>query len=168
MRRLLLVVMLVLGLATAVGQQQHVWRGATASELEAVLPMRAPVEKERIETEMRTATGVIDEQKRIIASVVLITAGYSADGKYSHFLVVQAPWRLGELKLKAGTYVVGWTRVPDGLKVRIYDALTGVERGEVKAVPIGPGGRVESFRIWAPGEHKYVQIGRFMLAYSFE
>ena len=64
------------------------WRSATTEELNAVLPLRAPVEKERIETEMRTASGIVNSRGKVIAGVVLITAGYSADGKYSHFLVV--------------------------------------------------------------------------------
>jgi hypothetical protein len=65
---------------------KHVWRTAAADELAAVLPARAQVEKERIETGMRTATGVIDGRGRVIAAVLLITAGYSANGKYSYYL----------------------------------------------------------------------------------
>jgi hypothetical protein len=67
------------------------WRSATTEELKAVVPLRAPVEKERIETEMRTASGIVNSHGKVIAGVVLITAGYSADGKYSHYLIVQAP-----------------------------------------------------------------------------
>jgi hypothetical protein len=55
------------------------------------LPARAPVEKEHIETEMRTASGIVNAHGHYIAGVVLLTAGYSADGKYSHYLLVQAP-----------------------------------------------------------------------------
>ena len=32
---------------------------------------------------MRTASGIVDERGHYIAGVVLLTAGYSADGKYS-------------------------------------------------------------------------------------
>lgn len=145
------------------------WRAATPSELESFLPARATVEKERIETEMRTATGIVDGRRRMIAAVVLITAGYSADGKYSHYLLSQAELRLGSaLRLPAGAYVLGWTRVEDGLDVRVFDAATGVQRGEVTAHALPPGQRVESFRIWAPGEKHMIQIGRFSVPYSVE
>ena len=76
-------------------RKRAVWRQATAAELASVLPSRAPVESEHIETEMRTASGIVDEHGRFIAGVVLITAGYSAEGKYSHYLIVQAPIEIG-------------------------------------------------------------------------
>ena len=69
-----------------------------------------PVENEHIETEMRTASGIVNSHGHFIAGVVLITAGYSADGKYSHYLMVQAPMRLAALLLKPGEYVFGWAR----------------------------------------------------------
>src|ERR1017187_6039676 len=75
--------------------EKPAWRQATPAELAAVLPSRAPVESEHIETEMRTASGIVDGRGRFIAGVVLITAGYSAEGKYSHFLVVQSPIKVG-------------------------------------------------------------------------
>ena len=71
------------------------WHTATPAELAAVLPVRAPVENERIETEMRTATGVIDSHGKVIAAVVLITAGYAANGKYTYYLLAQSPLRIG-------------------------------------------------------------------------
>src|SRR5271165_1170431 len=82
--------------------QKSAWRSATDAELAALLPARAPVEKEHIETEMRTASGIVDKHDHYIAGVVLITAGYSAEGKYSHFLVVQAPVKIGGIELKPG------------------------------------------------------------------
>ena len=60
--------------------QKGAWRPATPAELAAALPSRASVENERIETEMRTASGIIDGHKRVIAGTVVITAGYSAKG----------------------------------------------------------------------------------------
>ena len=91
---------IVLGLLIAVAMpaalaQKAAWRQATDAELAALLPARAPVEKEHIETEMRTASGITDGKGHFIAGVVLITAGYSADGKYSHYLVVQSPIKIG-------------------------------------------------------------------------
>ena len=65
---------------------------------------------EHIETEMRTASGIVDERGHFIAGVVLITAGYSAEGKYSHYLIVQAPVGIGGVSLKPGEYAFGWTR----------------------------------------------------------
>lgn len=142
------------------------WRAATTAELEAALPARAPVEKEHIETEMRTANGIINSHKELIAAVVLITAGYAADGKYSHFLLVQSPLVLdGHLTLKPGSYVVGWRRSEDGLEVHFFDSSTGTELGTGMARP-EPGAHVESFHIWPPSEHKGIQIGRFFLPYS--
>ena len=153
----------------AMGQAPHSerWRPATTAELEAVLPARAPVQKEHIETEMRTANGIVNSRNQIIAVVVLITAGYAADGKYSHFLVVQSPLVLdGHIKLNPGSYVVGWHRSDDGLEVHFFDSATGTERGIAIARPRPGTTRVESFHIWPPGEHKDLQIGRFFLPYS--
>jgi hypothetical protein len=148
---------------------KHVWRTATAAELEAVLPARAQVEKERIETEMRTATGVIDGRGRVIAAVVLITAGYSANGKYSHYLLLQAPVKIGaDIHLAAGSYVLGWTREQDGLLVHLYEAETGVERGTITAQALTPPLPVVSIKVWPPAEHSIIQIGRFGLPYTPE
>jgi len=62
---------------------REAWRPATEAELKTLIPERAPVVQERIETEMRTASGITDGKGKLIAGVVLITAGYSANGKYS-------------------------------------------------------------------------------------
>ncbi len=160
---------LCIGVSAAVPQSKTAWRSATMRELEEALPARAPVGKERIETEMRTASGIVDQKGHIVAAVVLITAGYAADGKYSHFFLVQSPILIaGRLELGAGSYVIGWKREESGLLVHFFDAASGTERGAVSARPIGQPGRVESFRIWPPAERSMIQIGRFMLPYSFE
>src|SRR5215471_14852261 len=104
--RLALVLTAVLSLpGILLAQQKSTWRAATPAELAAALPARAPVEKERIETEMRTASGIIDSRGKLIAGVVLITAGYSADGKYSHYLLVQSPITIDKIALSPGNYV---------------------------------------------------------------
>lgn len=138
------------------------------AELEAVLPARAPVEKEHIETEMRTANGIINSRNQVIAAVVLITAGYAADGKYSHFLLVQSPLVVdGRLSLQPGSYVVGWQRRSDeGIEVHFFESATGKELGTAAARPRAGTRRVESFHIWPPADHKDIQIGRFFLPYS--
>ncbi len=150
-------------------QSKMAWRPATTRELEEALPARAPVGRERIETEMRTASGIVDQKGHLIAAVVLITAGYAADGKYSHFFLAQSPITVGSrLQLPSGAYVIGWKREENGLMVHFFEAASGVERGAVLARAIGQPVRVESFRIWPPGERSMIQIGRFMLPYSLE
>lgn len=147
--------------------QKTVWRQATTAELSAALPSRAPVVAEHIETEMRTASGIIDNHGRIIAGVVLITAGYSAEGKYSHYLVVQAPLRIGGVALKPGEYVFGWTRSSEGdaLRVHFNFAATGDLVGTTDAHWIAGSSRVESLHIWPPSEKQLIQIGRFGIPY---
>ena len=127
--------------------QKNTWRQATDGELAALLPARAPVEKEHIETEMRTASGITDGKGHFIAGVVLITAGYSADGKYSHYLVVQAPVKIGAINLTPGEYVFGWQRDSDALNVHLHEALTGKLIGTTVAHRIPGNSRVESLRI---------------------
>src|SRR5438874_11601799 len=87
------------------------WRVATQEELRRVIPARAPVIKENIETEFRTASGVTDGRGRFIAGVVMITAGYSAEGKYSHFFITQTPLKFGGFPLPPGEYVFGYQRI---------------------------------------------------------
>jgi hypothetical protein len=149
-------------------QSKPSWRAATPTELQSVLPARAPVEKERIETEMRTASGIINSRGNVIAGVVLITAGYSADGKYSHYLLVQSPIIFGNISLAVGSYVIGWQRGDDDLIVKFYDAATGQEHGTVTAHHLATGSRVESFRIWPPASNPILQIGRFAIPYTLE
>jgi hypothetical protein len=153
-------------LVTQLGSQPRSdWRSATTEELTTVLPTRAPVQKERIETEMRTASGITNSHGKFIAGVVLITAGYSADGKYSHYLIVQAPVTIGDIALPPGSYVFGWQRTEDSLLIKFYEATTGAERGTATAHRMSQGSRVESFRLWPPGDQSILQIGRFSLPY---
>src|SRR5216117_3333817 len=86
------------------------WRAATEPELKKLIPARAPVIKENIETEFRTASGVTDGRGKFIAGVVMITAGYSAEGKYSHFFITQTLLKIGNIDLQAGEYVFGYQR----------------------------------------------------------
>ena len=144
------------------------WRTATAEELRRVIPARAPVIKENIETEFRTASGVIDNRGRFIAGVVMITAGYSAEGKYSHFFLTQAPLRVGDLELPAGQYVFGYTRASDdSIRVSFYRAATGDPVGDAEARrSTRKGGGVRSLLINPPvAGRANIQIGRFLLEY---
>ena len=142
------------------------WRVATDAELKALIPARAPVVQERIETELRTASGITDGRGKYIAGVVLITAGYSAEGKYSHFFIAQVPVKIGDLQLSAGEYLIGWKHNEDSLTVNFYEAASGKFLGSVEAVRNASITRVESFRIWPPGDKSVIQIGRFTFAYQ--
>ena len=142
------------------------WRAATEQELRKVLPARAPVIKENIETEFRTASGVTDGRGRFIAGVVMITAGYSAEGLYSHYFITQAPLRLGNVSLPPGQYVFGYKRAgEDFIRINFYRASSGEPVGEVDAHR-GKGSLVRSLLISPPaGGRGTIRIGRFTLDY---
>ncbi len=142
------------------------WKPATETELRSVIPTRAPVGKERIETEGRTASGITDGKGKFIAGAVLITAGYSADGKYSHFFVTQVPVKIGDFTLRPGDYVFGIKHEGDALTVKFYGAQTGDAMGTVTAERLSRIGRVESFHIYAPGDRNVIAIGRFGFRYE--
>lgn len=172
LRRVCLVVMLAVsvwvGLSIAAEAADTGWRTATDHELASLLPARALVVKEHIETEMRTASGITDGHGHFVAGVVLITAGYAADGKYSHYLMVQAPLQLDQLTLQPGEYALGWQRGQDALDVHLYDAATGNPVGDVQAHRMQGQTRVESFKIWSPREKSIIQIGRFAIPYRIK
>ena len=159
--RLILLASVVAGFAMAT------WRQATEGELKALIPARAPVEKERIETEFRTASGISNGKGRFIAGVVLITAGYAAEGKYSNFLIVQSAMKIGDIALKPGEYVFGWRRKDDdSLEVKLYDAHSGQFLGNVDARRMSRTGRIESFKISPPRAKSQIEIGRFGMTYT--
>ena len=164
--RALPLAMLLLLLCPLLPAQKSSWRQASDAELASLLPARAPVEREHIETEMRTASGIVNGRGRFIAGVVLITAGYSADGKYSHYLIVQTPIKIGGVALKPGEYVFGWTRSADALSVHFHHAATGALVGTTDAHRLAPSTRVESLHIWPPGDKSLFQIGRFGIPYE--
>lgn len=164
MKRLALSLLWIAVSLTA-AQKGESWREATENELKGIIPARAPVEKERIETEFRTASGITDGQS-YIAGVVLITAGYSADGKYSHFFLTQVPLKIGLLTFRPGDYVFGWQKNTDSLSVKFYEAHTGKFLGTVEAVRNSRIGKIESFHIYPPAEKPLIQIGRFALSYK--
>src|SRR5271157_5669402 len=148
--------------------QKTAWRQATDAELASLLPARASVEKEHIETEMRTASGIVNGRGHFIAGVVLLTAGYSADGKYSHYLILQVPARIGGIALKPGEYVFGWARARtgDALSFHFHEAATGALVGTTDAHRIAGSSRVESLHIWPPGDRALIQSGRFGIPYE--
>jgi hypothetical protein len=143
------------------------WRQAAEKELRSVIPARAVIEKERIETEFRTASGVTDGQGKFIAGAVLITAGYAAEGKYSHFLIAQVPVRVGEVALPPGEYAFGYKRVDDeAVEVKFYEAASGNPLGAVKAQKDARRGPIRSLLITPPANGKgTMQLGRFVFEY---
>ena len=111
-----------------------IWRQANEKELAALIPPRAQVEKERIETELRSASGVTDGKGHFVAGVLLITAGYSAHGKYTHFFITKTAIKIGDAKMKPGEYVYGYRRLDDdNLEFVFYEAATGTQVGTAKA-----------------------------------
>lgn len=167
-KKIVLVALLLMVISPVSRAQKGTWRQATDAELASLLPARAPVEKEHIETEMRTASGIVNAHGRYIAGVVLLTAGYSADGKYSHYLIVQVPVTIGGVVLKPGEYVFGWDRAKSGdaLRVRFHIATTGVLVGVAEAHRMAGSTRVESLHIWPPNDKGMMQIGRFAIPYE--
>ena len=143
------------------------WRTATEPELRKLIPARAPVLKENIETEFRTASGVTDGGK-FIAGVVMITAGYSAEGKYSHFFITQTPLRIGGMVLQPGEYVFGYQRINnDAIRVSFYRASSGEGVGSIEAHVNRKSSMVRSLLINPPVNGRaQIQIGRFFFEYK--
>ena len=143
------------------------WRAASEPELRKIIPARAPVIKENIETEFRTASGVTDGQGKFIAGVVMITAGYSAEGKYSHFFIAQVPIEVGDFSLTPGEYVVGYQRkTADSITVTFYRASSGDKVGDVEALRNRKSSMVRALLIQpASGGRGTIQIGRFIFDY---
>lgn len=161
----LLVVLLAFA-ALGFSRENPGWHSATDEELKHVIPARAPVEKERIETEFRTASGIVNRHGKYVAGVVLITAGYSADGKYSHFFTTDVPVTVGTIVLRPGEYVFGSRHGDnDTLNVKFYEAESGKFLGDVAATRQSRIGKIESFRIACMGDHGLVEIGRFGFPY---
>ncbi|HYE75699.1 MAG TPA: hypothetical protein VEF04_20310 [Blastocatellia bacterium] len=162
MKSFLLITTLLFG-ATLNAFAGQTWRAATEKELAALIPARAPVEKEQIETELRTASGVTNGKGKFIAGVVIITAGYAADGKYSHFFITQAPIKIGEMALRSGEYVFGYRRADnDTLEVKFYEAATGKQLGAVSARRDQSRSAIRSLLISPPnGGNGKIQLGRF-------
>ncbi len=158
-------------LATASGTVRGVrtrWRTATEPELRKLILARVPVVKENIETEFRTASGVTDGRGKFIAGVVMITAGYSAEGKYSHFFITQAPLKIGSMLLQPGEYVFGYQRINnDTIRVSFYRAASGEAIGNVDAHINRKSAMVRSLLISPPVDSRgQIQIGRFFLEYK--
>ena len=143
------------------------WRVATSAELKNLIPARAPVIKENIETEFRTASGATDGRGKFIAGVVMITAGYSAEGKYSHFFITQTPLKIADFDLPPGQYVFGYRRTGDEtIHVSFYRAASGELVGEADAYRNRKSSMVRSLLVNPPVNGRAnIQVGRFLLEY---
>lgn len=146
-----------------------VWRQATPTELRQIIPARAGVGKERIETAFRAASGITDGH-HFIAGVVMIVAGYEAEGKYSHFVITQVPLRIGDMLLQPGEYVFGSKLIVEGsMEVKFYEAANERMLGTVSAKLDTRRTGVRQFYISpaAYGNGKgFMQFGRFVFEYK--
>ena len=163
MKTLLISSILILVLSITAAPQGRKWRQASDKELKALIPAKAAVESENIETEIRTASGVTDGSGKFIAGVVMITAGYAAEGKYSHYFIVQVPIKMGEITLQPGKYVFGKKRSDaDTLEIGFYEAATGKALGTVAARRDTQNTRVYSLLITAGASDTLsIRVGRF-------
>lgn len=145
------------------------WRKMSETELKSAVPETAPVIKENIETEFRTASGITDGTNNIFG-VVIITAGYEADGKYTHFLRIGKKINVGKLQLKSDDYVFGYKRLDNTtLNVSFYQAKNGKLVGSVKSKVEQKKGAIYSFLIEPPIDKKgKIYIGRFSMEYGLE
>ena len=150
----------------AFGQE---WRKMNDAELRSAVPEKAPVIAENIETEFRTASGITNGRASVFG-VVIITAGYEADGKYTHFLRTGAAIKIGDIELAAGDYIFGYRRVDQGsLRMTFYKARSGDLVGETKAILDEKKGGIYSFLIGQPKEKAgKIFIGRFTLDYKLD
>jgi hypothetical protein len=145
------------------------WRKMNADELKQTIPEKAPVIKEEIETEFRTASGITDGKNKIFG-VVIITAGYEADGKYTHFFKTDAKLKVGGLSLAGGEYIFGYQRLDaENLRVTFYKAKDGELVGALKAKVEPKKGAIYSLLIEPPTAKKgKIYIGRFTFEYVLE
>jgi hypothetical protein len=97
----------------------------------------------------------------------MITAGYSAEGKYTHFFITQVAIKCGDVELRPGEYVFGSKRTDQNtLEVKFYEASTGKHVGDLKATLDPKRGPVRSLTIVPPGaERPVIKIGRFFFEY---
>jgi len=146
------------------------WRVASEVELRKIIPFRAPVIKENIETEFRTASGITDGRGKFIAGVVMITAGYSAEGKYSHFFSTQVTVKVGDISLQPGQYVFGYQRkTADSINISFYRASSGESVGDVEAYRNRKNSLVRALLISPPsGAKGTIQVGRFVCDFKLE
>ena len=146
------------------------WRVASETELKKIIPARAPVITENIETEFRTASGITDGRGKFIAGVVMITAGYSAEGKYSHFFSTQVPLKVGDIGLQPGQYVFGYQRkTADSIAISFYRASSGESVGDVEAHRNRRSSLVRALLISPPAGGKgTIQVGRFVCEFRIE
>lgn len=160
---------LIILIAFSISVSAQNWRKMTDDELKISVPEKAPVIMENIETELRTASGITDGKYEIFG-VIIITAGYEADGKYTHFLRVGKVLKIGNTIFPAGDYIFGYKRVDDStLKVSFYEAKNGKLAGTINAIVERKKGAIYSLLIEPPILQKgRIYIGRFWFEYNLD
>jgi hypothetical protein len=100
----------------------------------------------------------------------MITAGYSAEGKYSHFFITQVPLKLGAMRLAPGEYVFGYQRIDNDLiRISFYRASNGEAIGAVDARVNRKSSMVRSLLISPPVDGRAsIQVGRFVFEYRID
>ena len=100
--------------------------------------------------------------------MVIITAGYEADGKYTHYFKTDAKIKVGDLSLEKGEYIFGYQRLnAETLRVTFYQAKDGELLGAIKAKVEQKKGAIYSLLIEPPTAKKgKIYIGRFMFEYE--
>ena len=152
MKRTLYAALIVLLLLPAARSEKPEWRQATDAELASLLPARAPVEKEHIETEMRTASGIVNGSGRYIAGSGADYGGLLG-GRQVFALPGGAGARCGlaASRCKPGEYAFGYSHDGEVLRVHFNDAATGSFVGTTDARLLDGIKGVESLHIWPPG-----------------
>jgi hypothetical protein len=161
------VLLILLAFSVAVFAQD--WQKMSEDELKKSVPEKAPVIKENIETEFRTSSGITNGKSEILG-VVIITAGYEADGKYTHFLRIGKSIKIGKISLKANDYIFGYKKIDsDTLKVSFYQAKSGKLIGAANAKVERKKGAIYSLLIEPPVDNKgRIYIGRFWFEYILD
>jgi len=133
--------------------QKTAWRQATDAELASLLAAAPQVEKEHIETEMRTAFRHCECRGHTIAGCTA-DGGYSRGGQVnSHYLIVQTGnphWR--DYAQARRIIVLNGPRAHAGdeLSVHFYMATTGAPVGVAVAHRSQGQARVEEPALWLP------------------
>jgi hypothetical protein len=102
---------------------QSGWRKATEQELTQIIPARVVVEKNRVPSKMRTASGITDGSGKFIAGVSIEVYDYDYDYPYSHYVIAQMPIKIGGKTLPPGQYVFSYRRIDNETEeVKFYSA----------------------------------------------
>ena len=147
-------------------RKESAWRQATDAELASLLPARAPVEKEHIETEMRTASGIVDQHGplhrrrgaahcRLLGRRKVLALSDRAGADADRWDLRSSPANMSWMDARRG----------DALNVHFNKAATGAwwaprRRTGLRVEPRGEPAHLAS------GRKALIQIGRFGIPYE--